>query len=153
MLAAAKRPDALRRLTRLMLQRGDFFLCSSPAQRDLWMGALYLAGRFTPQEPEAWTRPESLIAIVPFGHDGEPPLVADHMSPCSPIAPVWFLPGRRIDALDFYAYWKLFDALTDCAFYGKNREFALGNTPQQRFMGTWSDRTPVQELVVTDNPL
>lgn len=56
------------------------------------------------------------------------------------------------DAIDFYGLWKLFDALCEAAFYGKNREFALGNTPQQRFMGKWSDGTPVKELVVTDKP-
>ena len=57
-----------------------------------------------------------------------------------------------VDALDYYGLWKLFDALCDAAFYGKNREFALGNTPQQRFMGKWSDGTPVKELIVTDKP-
>ena len=51
-----------------------------------------------------------------------------------------------INALDFYGTWKLFDALTDAAFTGKNREYALGNTPQQRFMGVWSDGVPVKEL-------
>jgi len=56
------------------------------------------------------------------------------------------------DALDFYAYWKLFDALTDAAFYGRNREYALGNTPQQRYMGAWSDGRPVRELIVLDRP-
>ncbi|MFY9618903.1 MAG: alpha/beta fold hydrolase [Pyrinomonadaceae bacterium] len=56
------------------------------------------------------------------------------------------------DAIDYYGLWKLFDALCDAAFSGKNREFALGNTPQQRFMGKWSDGTPVKELVVTDKP-
>jgi pimeloyl-ACP methyl ester carboxylesterase len=49
------------------------------------------------------------------------------------------------DALDFYGYWKWFDGLTDAAFHGKHREFALGNTPQQRFMGKWSDGRPVKE--------
>ena len=57
-----------------------------------------------------------------------------------------------INALDYYGLWKLFDALCDAAFYGKNREFALGNTPQQRFMGKWSDGVAVKELVVTDKP-
>lgn len=56
------------------------------------------------------------------------------------------------NALDFYGTWKLFDGLCDAAFYGKNREYALGNTPQQRFMGTWSDGVPVKELKVTDHP-
>src|SRR5215213_3121684 len=55
-----------------------------------------------------------------------------------------------INALDYYGTWKLFDALCDAAFTGKNREYALGNTPQQRFMGLWSDGTPVKELIVTD---
>jgi len=57
-----------------------------------------------------------------------------------------------INALDYYGTWKLFDALTDAAFHGKNREYALGNTPQQRFMGVWSDGVPVKELKVTDKP-
>lgn len=57
-----------------------------------------------------------------------------------------------INALDFYGTWKLLDALTDAAFNGKNREYALGNTPQQRFMGVWSDGVPVKELKVSDTP-
>ena len=56
------------------------------------------------------------------------------------------------DALDFFGYWKLFDALSDAAFYGRNRDYALGNTPQQRFMGVWSDGRPVRELVILDRP-
>ena len=57
-----------------------------------------------------------------------------------------------VNALDFYGTWKLFDALCDAAFNGKNREYSLGNTPQQRFMGVWSDGVPVKELKVTDKP-
>ncbi len=57
-----------------------------------------------------------------------------------------------INALDYYGTWKLLDALTDAAFYGRNREYALGNTPQQRFMGRWSDGVQVKELKVTDRP-
>ena len=57
-----------------------------------------------------------------------------------------------VNALDFYGTWKLFDGLLDAAFKGKNREYALGNTPQQRFMGVWSDGVPVKELKVTDKP-
>jgi hypothetical protein len=58
----------------------------------------------------------------------------------------------QVNALDYYGTWKLFDALCDAAFTGKNREYALGNTPQQRFMGRWSDGVPVKELKVTDKP-
>ncbi|HEV8137907.1 MAG TPA: alpha/beta hydrolase [Pyrinomonadaceae bacterium] len=57
-----------------------------------------------------------------------------------------------VNALDYYGTWKLFDALCDAAFYGKNREYALGKTPQQRFMGKWSDGVAVKELVVTEKP-
>jgi hypothetical protein len=62
------------------------------------------------------------------------------------------LDTMMVNALDFYGTWKLFDALCDAAFYSKNREYALGNTPQQRFMGLWSDGTRVKELIVTDKP-
>jgi len=31
-------------------------------------------------------------------------------------------------------------------------KYAFGNTPEQRFMGTWSDGVPVKELKVTDTP-
>jgi len=62
------------------------------------------------------------------------------------------LETMMVNALDFYGTWKLFDALCDAAFYGKNREYALGDTRQQRFMGVWSDGVPVKELKVTDVP-
>ena len=39
-----------------------------------------------------------------------------------------------------------------CAFDGEWCEYALGNTPEQRFMGTWSDGVPVAEPLVTDDP-
>jgi hypothetical protein len=60
--------------------------------------------------------------------------------------------ARAIDALDFYGTWKLFGGLSDAAFHGTNREYALGNTPPQRFMGKWSDGTTVKELQVTVAP-
>jgi pimeloyl-ACP methyl ester carboxylesterase len=62
------------------------------------------------------------------------------------------LETMMVNALDYFGTWKLFDALCDAAFNGKNREYALGNTPQQRFMGVWSDGVPVKELKVTDKP-
>lgn len=79
---------------------------------------------------------------------GTPDIVADHNAPiCFPK----FLFGT-VDAMDYYSTWKLFDALTDYTFYGENLEYCLGNTPEQRFMGLWSDGTPVKELIVTDYP-
>ena len=56
--------------------------------------------------------------------------------------------SSAINALDYYGLWKLFDGLTDAAFFGKNRQYALGNTPEMRYMGKWSDGVPVKELKV-----
>lgn len=77
---------------------------------------------------------------------GSPALVADHF------APICIPNSSWVDAMDYYSTWKLFDALTDYAFYGTNHDFCLGNTPEQRFMGYWSDGTAVKELTVTDTP-
>lgn len=77
---------------------------------------------------------------------GAPSLVADH------IAPICIPNDSSVNAMDFYSTWKLFDALTDYAFYGINKEYCLGNTPEQRFMGYWSDGMAVKELTVTDTP-
>ncbi len=74
---------------------------------------------------------------------GDPPLVTDHSFPTGRSGS-----GRQLNALDYYACWKLFDALTDAAFYGKHRQWALGNTPEQRSMGKWSDGVAVKELEV-----
>lgn len=79
---------------------------------------------------------------------GEPDLVADHLAPVC----ISDVSHPTVDAMDFYSTWKLFDALTDFAFYGINGEYCLGNTTEQRFMGLWSDGTPVKELIVTDTP-
>lgn len=88
--------------------------------------------------------PENKDLVVAFGDDhGRPPLKADHAFPTS-----YVRKKSGINALDFYACWKLFDGLTDAAFFGKNRRYALGNTPEQRHMGEWSDGTPVRELLV-----
>jgi acetyl esterase/lipase len=79
---------------------------------------------------------------------GSPDLIASHFAPVC--MPGFF--SFTVNAMDYYSTWKLFDALTDYAFYGLNREYCLGNTSEQRFMGLWSDGTPVKELIVTDTP-
>ncbi len=52
------------------------------------------------------------------------------------------------DATDFYCYWKLFDALEDCALTGSGCNAAFGDTPAQRNMGLWSNSVPVRPLEV-----
>ncbi len=72
---------------------------------------------------------------------GSPALVADHG-----------MANRRIpDAYNFYGIWKLTDALQSCALKNQDCEYALGDKPQQRFLGKWSDGTPVKELTVLKN--
>jgi dienelactone hydrolase len=93
---------------------------------------------------------------------GTPDLDATHLAPCAvdnafddgsgKFPGSDLLGGLSTNALDFFGTWKLFDALTDAAFYGTNRAYALGNTPEQRFMSQWSDDRPVNELLVTDTP-
>jgi len=53
-----------------------------------------------------------------------------------------------INNIDYYGYWKIFDALLDCTRSNENCEFALGNTPEQRFLGINSDDKPLLELEV-----
>jgi hypothetical protein len=80
-------------------------------------------------------------------HRGLPPLRATHLQPQTG---GW---GGRVDALDWFGTWKLLDLLEGCAFRGEGCDAALGNTPEQRFMGVWSDGEPVTEATVTDFPL
>jgi len=82
--------------------------------------------------------------LVRTDEHGAPKLEAHHLAPAAA--------GALIDAQDFYGYWKWFDGLTDAAFFKKNREYALGNTDKQRFMGKWSDGKPVVEPLVTKDP-
>jgi dienelactone hydrolase len=82
---------------------------------------------------------KNLITVLTDRH-GSPALSADHFAPTD----------RNVNALSWYGFWKWFDALCDAAFYGKNREYALGNTPGQRFMGTWSDGRAVREARIMD---
>lgn len=82
--------------------------------------------------------------LVRSDHHGKPPLVAGHLAPGG-------IAGLT-NALHWYGFWKWFDGLTDAAFHGKNREYALGNTAQQRCMGKWSDGQAVVEPKVTEEP-
>jgi len=89
------------------------------------------------------------LTLVSDAH-GSPALVADHLLPVTDDVDD---PGARLDALDWYGTWRLLDALMACAFAGEWCEYAFGNTPQQRFMGTWSDGVPVAEAVVAGEPV
>jgi acetyl esterase/lipase len=79
------------------------------------------------------------VVMASDGH-GTPPVLAQHETPVD-----------AVDAVDHYGIWKLSDAIFACAFDGTWCEYALGNTPEQRSMGVWSDGVPVAELAVTDD--
>jgi hypothetical protein len=73
-------------------------------------------------------------------------LIADYAAPLGPGSNV----GEE-DAIDYYAIYRIFDALADYAFTGNTRgkEIALGKgSPEQTFMGAWPDGTPVKQLEI-----
>jgi acetyl esterase/lipase len=85
------------------------------------------------------------VQLVTDGH-GPPALLAVHTQA---LADYGYDPPN---AYDWYGTWKWLDALMGCAFEGALCDVALGNTPEQRYMGEWSDGVPVTEAVVTDDP-
>jgi hypothetical protein len=67
---------------------------------------------------------------------GSPSLTADHhFYVANP------LQTSTIDALDYFASWKLVTALLDCAFYGTNCEYCLSDHDSISYMGYWSNGT------------
>ncbi len=54
----------------------------------------------------------------------------------------------RLNAIDYFGYWKIFDALNDFTRFGTNKVYALGNTIEQKSLGLWSDGTRIKELEV-----
>lgn len=55
------------------LAAGDFFLCATERQRDMYIGALLAAGRVTPERTDADPLLRGLIDVVPFGLPADPP--------------------------------------------------------------------------------
>jgi hypothetical protein len=76
---------------------------------------------------------------------GIPNLDADHVAPAT-------ANYGLLDAIDWYGTWKLGDAVMSCSFAGRDCAYAFGDTPEERFMGYWSDGVPVAELEVVTDP-
>jgi glycosyltransferase involved in cell wall biosynthesis len=55
------------------LQTGDAFVCASETQRDLWLGALFQTRRIGRERYAHDPSLRSLIDVVPFGIDTDPP--------------------------------------------------------------------------------
>ncbi|CAM3020533.1 glycosyltransferase [Actinomyces slackii] len=58
--------------------RGDFFICASEKQRDLWIGHLAATGRINPEVYDADPSLRSLIDVVPFGTSDADPVQTHH---------------------------------------------------------------------------
>lgn len=58
--------------------RGDFFICASERQRDLWMGHLAASGRVNPATYDADPSLRMLLDVVPFGCSPEPAVQTRH---------------------------------------------------------------------------
>lgn len=56
------------------LRRADFLLCASDKQRSFWLGQLAGLGRLNPATYDADETMASLIDVVPFGTQAEPPV-------------------------------------------------------------------------------
>jgi len=82
------------------------------------------------------------LVLTTTDRHGDSPLSSAH-GVCS---------GRdgEADAYDWGFCWKVWDALRSCAYSGINCRYALGNTPQHRYIGTWSDGVPTLGLKVQD---
>ena len=86
-----------------------------------------------------------LVMTRPDDH-GQPALTAAH-GVCSTAT----LEGvATLDAYDHRFCWKVFDALQSAAFFGTNSQYALGDTPEHRSHGTWSDGVLVQVLTIQE---
>ena len=89
---------------------------------------------------------------------GSPAIGSTHFEPCSVdntydtgesnLFTIVCVAGAKTDAVDYFCYWKLLDALMDCSFYGQNCNYAFGDTPEQHGMGDWSDGQPMVLLTV-----
>jgi hypothetical protein len=83
---------------------------------------------------------------------GQPPLPADHFVSLTTQVVLAGTAFGDLNGFDWYGTWKWLDALMSCSFAGQDCQVALDNTPEQRFMGAWSDGVPVAEPQITDEP-
>jgi acetyl esterase/lipase len=80
---------------------------------------------------------------------GTPAQIADHYFPNNSGAGT----NATVDARDFNVTYRLSVAALNCAFRGADCNIAFGNgSPEQLFMGNWSNGAPVMPLQFVTNP-
>ena len=95
-----------------------------------------------PKIPQIPNKNKDLVLTHTDSH-GQPTLSSAH-GVCAGGAP-GFGPAN---AYDWNFCWKVWDALRSCAYSGTDCRYALGNTPQHRSLGRWSDGVPVTPLKI-----
>lgn len=138
--------EAIPSSTRLLLVVGDFdLLAGDRFARAIW--------ERTAQIPEDQ---KNAVRLVSDDY-GTPRLSANHSAPQAPggtwpgaepdalLGGVW---EGSVDALDYYGYWKLLDALMSCTFEGRWCSHVMGSGEPLRAMGRWSDGRRVNEAAV-----
>jgi glycosyltransferase involved in cell wall biosynthesis len=97
-------------ILRNLLRQGDFFLCASERQRDLWLGALIVAGRVNAVTVQEDAALRGLIEVVPFGIPPTPP----RRSPATPPVLKGVGPVRPSDKVILWGggIWDWLDPLT-----------------------------------------
>jgi len=124
------------------LATGDGFICASEQQRDLWLGALALAGRLDLQRYRADPAFRSLIDVVPFGIDPQPPRAEPVLRGVVP----GIGPDDRI-LLWGGGIWNWFDPLTVIRAVAQLAE----RRPELRlyFLGTRHPNPEIEEMSMT----
>lgn len=90
------------------MRAADFMICASERQRDYWLGRLCALGRLGPALYAQDSSAQSLIGLVPFGLEGDPPLPG-------PARLRGVLPGVGSEDVLFLwggGLWEWFDPLT-----------------------------------------
>jgi hypothetical protein len=82
------------------------------------------------------------LVLTEPDHHGTPALSSGHG--------VCAAPRGHADAYDWGFCWKVWDALRSAALDGTDRGLALGDTPEHRSNGTWSDGVPIAPLHIQD---
>lgn len=104
----------------------------------------------------AWHGTEHLknrnFIVVKSDNSGKPQLRSTHNSVQTGTPLFW--EKRKVDAIDWYGYWRTTEAAINFALYGKDREYILGTGADVTYMGKWNNGKVVKpKEIVSDDVL